>query len=152
MFQRIIEIIIYVISELQDKRLDDINFEKLVQLGYSDSEISTAISWIADNHHFNDVVNQSPKLSKNKSSFRIFTPHETEYFTPEAFVDLIHYNLLGILKNEDIENLLDRYAVSGYTKIDSNDIKVFIANVKFDAFNQLNSPIRKILLGNETIN
>lgn len=152
MFQRIIEIIIYVISELQSKQVEDIDLDKLKNLGYTSSEISTAFSWIADSNNFGEILEQGTSISPEKKYFRILHPAEEEFFTPEARNELIHYNLLGLIRNEDIENLIDRNVMSGYGRIDSEDLKSFIAGVIFDAFNQSNSQHRSMLIGNETIN
>lgn len=152
MFQRIIEIIIYVISELQSKQVEEIDLDKLKNLGYTSSEISTAFSWIADSNNFGEILEQGTTISPEKKYFRILHPAEEEFFTPEARNELIHYNLLGLIRNEDIENLIDRNVMSGYGRIDSEDLKSFIAGVIFDAFNQSNSHHRSMLIGNETIN
>ncbi len=79
-------------------------------------------------------------------------PLEEEFFTPEARNELIHYNLLGLIKNSDIESLIDRNLLSGYGKIDSEDLKSYIAGIVFDVFSHNNSQKRMILTGNDTIN
>lgn len=152
MFQRIIEIIIYVISELQSKQVEDIDFDKLKNLGYTSSEISTAFSWIVDNNSFGNAFEEGTSITPDRKFFRILHPAEEEFFTTEARNELIHYNQLGLIRNEDIETLIDRNVMSGYGKIDSDDLKSFIAGVVFNAFNQSNSQHRSILIGNETIN
>jgi len=152
MFQKIIEIIIFVITELQSKQIEEIDLDKLKNLGYTNSEISTAFSWIADSNNFGEILEQGTSISAEKKYFRILHPAEEDFFTPEARNELIHYNILGLIRNEDIENLIDRNVMSGYGKIDSEDLKTFIAGIIFDAYNQSSSQRRMILLGNETIN
>jgi len=153
MVQRIIEIIIYVISELKSKKqFDEIDLEKLKNLGYTNSEISTAFSWIADNGSFGDILDTKPQFNNGSKYFRILNPIEKDFFTENAANELIHYNVLGLLSNENIEQLLDKNLLHGYTKIDSNELKMFLANVVLDVY-QKNYNANKILLsGNESIN
>ena len=49
MYERIVEIITFVLSELkQNKKLSEIDLNVLQDRGYSSSEISTAFSWLVD--------------------------------------------------------------------------------------------------------
>jgi len=153
MFQRIIEIIIYVITELRSKKpFDEIDLERLKNLGYTNSEISTAFSWLADNGQFGDLLDSNAKVSTDNKYFRILHPAEEEFFTEKARKELIHYIMLGLINNEEIEQLLDRNLLHGFSRIDSDELKGFIANAVFDAYHQNSATHRIILTGNETIN
>lgn len=152
MFQRIIEIIVYVITELKsNKPINDIDIERLKSLGYTNSEISTAFSWLVDKYQF-DEQNIGTLLSKpSKNSFRVLHEAESELFTDSAKNELIHYYLLGLMSNENIEQLIERTVLNGYSKIDSDSLKIFIAGAVFDAFRDNANNSKIMLTGNETI-
>lgn len=151
MFERIIEIIVYVMSELkQNKQLTEIDVNELHQLGYTNSEISTAFSWLVDKIEFED----SEKYEKKSSiaSFRILHEAEKELFTKPALGELVQYTALGILTNEHIEQIIERALMSGMTSIDSNNLKSFVAFSVFNAYNNNAGGVRFMLMGGETIN
>lgn len=152
MFERIIEIIVFVISELrQSKDLSEINVKELESRGYTSSEISTAFSWLVDRVEFTEELfhNQS---KTNPNSFRILHDTEKDMFTQAALGELIQLHSLGILSNEHIEVLIERAALTGTVRIDSRGLKSYVAN---SVFNQAMSPLgasRLMLDGKDSIN
>ncbi len=45
---KVLEIIIYILNELKhQKNFNDIDYSVLTKIGYTDSEINTAIAWIS---------------------------------------------------------------------------------------------------------
>ena len=88
MFERIIEIIVFVISELkQNKAIADISIDELHDLGYTSAEISTAFSWIVDRIDFSErflpgTTTPSPK------SFRILHADEKDLFTTDGWGEI----------------------------------------------------------------
>lgn len=152
MYERIIEIIIYVVSELhQNKSINNINLEQLQSLGYTNSEISTALSWIVDKIEKADNIFQNSNNSQ-AASFRILHDIEKELFTPEAWGSLIEMNTLGILSNENIENLIDKAVIMGMNQIDTKQLKYYVASAIIDSQDKLFPGNRMMLLGNDTIN
>jgi uncharacterized protein Smg (DUF494 family) len=152
MFERIIEIIIYVVNELhRNNSLNNINLEQLQNLGYTNSEISTALSWIIDKLEDNNNIFQNSKKSQS-ASFRILHDVEKELFTPEAWGSLIEMNSLGILTNEHIENLIDKAGIMGIHQIDEKQLKYYVASAIIENQDKTTPGNRVILLGNDTIN
>ena len=151
MYERIIEIIVFVISELRlNKDLDDINIKELKSRGYTNSEISTAISWLVDQLEFSDRY-ISPDLFSKNVSFRVMHQEERELFTSNALGEIIQFNTLGILSNEHIELLIENATMLGIDAIGVAQVRSFIANNVFNAqYN--NSGSRFLLQGNDTIN
>mgnify|MGYP006286712543 CR=1 FL=1 len=151
MYERIIEIIVFVISELRlNKNLDDINIKELKSRGYTSSEISTAISWLVDQLEFSESF-LSPDLFSQNVSFRVMHQAERELFTPEALGEIIQFNALGILTNEHIELLIENASMLGINEVDVPQVRSFIANNVFNVqYN--NSGSRFLLQGNDTIN
>lgn len=152
MFERIVEIIAYVIGELkQNKKITDIDFDKLQNLGYSNSEISTAFSWLVDRIEFSESL-FAPDNFTDSNSFRILHDAERELFTSEAWGQLVHLQSLGLLTGEHIENIIERALMTGTQRIDAKALKQFVAQVVFNIKN-LNQPgSRLMLVGSDLIN
>lgn len=150
--ERIIEIIVYVISELrQKKEISEIDLDTLEKLGYSNSEISTAFSWIIDQADMTDSKVSEVQFT-NSRSFRILHEVERDLFTKDALGELIQLHSLKILSNDNIESIIERTLLTGASKIDSADLKSMVSDMLFNS--QFNNSIgsRILLRGNDTIN
>jgi uncharacterized protein Smg (DUF494 family) len=151
MYERIVEIITLVIAELRtNKSIADVSITNLESLGYSNSEISTALSWLIDRLEFSDnsFVNHKP----DSSSFRILHEIEKDLFTSEAWGQVIQLHALGLLTNEHIEILIERTAMMGFRQVDIHQLRLFVAYAVFN-ISINNQPTNKLMLqGNETIN
>jgi uncharacterized protein Smg (DUF494 family) len=151
-YEKIVEIIVYVISELKHhKNIAEIDLKELQQKGYSSSEISTAFSWIVDKIEFNTEVFIAPVLA-DENSFRILHEAEKDLFTQEAWGDLIQLHSLGIIKNEHIEAIIERTLMLGLRKIESPHLKGFVAMTIFNYLGNDLPGSRLMLTGNETVN
>jgi len=152
MYERIIEIIVFVIGELrQNKNINEIDFNELQDRGYTKSEISTAFSWLVDRLEFVDKVTNDI-ASSSSNSFRILHDVEKNLFAPEAWGELIQLNTLGIVSNEHIEMLIERSLMMGIYRIDSQQLKSFVANVVFNLQTDSMNGNRVMLNGSDTIN
>ncbi len=152
MFERVIEIIVFLISELRtNKSFANINVQQLKDLGYTTSEISTAFSWIADKFNFQEFNENSPVFVSNES-FRVLHSSERDLFTDDAYGKLIQLHSLGIVDNEHIEHIIERAIISG-SMLDSRVLKYFVASAIFeiDGMNAGHTA-RIILTGNDSIN
>ncbi|MCX6145919.1 MAG: DUF494 family protein [Candidatus Kapabacteria bacterium] len=152
MFERIIEIIAFVIMELrQNKNIAEIDLDKLSTLGYSKSEISTAFSWIVDRMEFSDdIVSPSDNVT-SPESFRVLHEAEKHIFTPEAWGVMVEFHSLGLLKNNQIENIIERGMLSGIKSVGASQLKSFIATMLFNLSTNNIPGSRVMLKGNETI-
>ena len=152
MNEKIIEIIIFVISELRsNKNISEIDIDGLIDLGYTDSEISTALSWLVDRTEFADNKDYS-RAATRASSFRVLHTAESDMFTKDAWGEMIQLSSLGILTNDNIESLIERAAITGINKIDSEQLKSFVANAVFNVQMQDFPGSRVMLTGTDTIN
>lgn len=152
MNERIVEIIVYVISELKHKKqISEVDVDELQKQGYTSTEISTAFSWIADRLEFNQNLHYTGDYVNNES-FRIFNEEEKNLFTKEALAELLQMHSLGLLTNENIEQIIEHSIIAGYYKIDSEQLKYYVANIIFNA--QLNNTpgSRLMLSGDDKIN
>lgn len=150
MFERIIEIIVFVISELQSKQnITDVDLMQLQNLGYTNSEISTAFSWLADKYDFEQLDEMRDFSSVN--SYRLLHEVEEEMFTKEAYGELIQMQTLKLISNEQIESIIERALFSSHTQIDSSKLKQLIANIVFKQNSDFIHGSRLMLNGTDTI-
>jgi len=151
MYERIVDIITYVLSELkQNKKLADIDLNILRDKGYSSSEISTAFSWLVDRIEFNNP--SQPLNISDVNSFRILHDAEKELFTEFAWGELVQMQSLGIINTDQIEQIIERALLSGVFKIYSFFLKNMIASFIFNATNSTTPGSRILLSGNDSIN
>ena len=152
MYERIVEIIVYVISELkQNKQISEIDLDELRKRGYSKSEISTAFSWIADRLDLASSSLSNDEFVDN-NSFRVLHEAEMELFTKEAWGEMLQFHAIGLINNEHIEILIENSILSGLQQIDSSQIKSFIAQVIFSSQKDIYPGNRLMLSGDEKIN
>lgn len=151
MFERIIEIIVFVIAELQSKKnITDVDLKQLQNLGYTNTEISTAFSWLADKFEIADDFDG--ESITQKSSIRILHSTEQELFTKEAYRELIQMQTLRMISNEQIELLIERGMYSGGELIDTRRLKQFVAHSVFSDVMQSVYGSRIMLNGTDSIN
>jgi uncharacterized protein Smg (DUF494 family) len=151
MFERIIEIIVYVISELkQNKHISEIDVNELQKLGYTSAEISTAFSWLVDKIEFSEEL--FADTFDAGDSFRVFHDAERELFTRAAWGEMIQLHSLGIITNEHIEKIVERSAMAGSEQIDSPQLKQLVASISFNAETNTSPGTRIMLNGGDTIN
>src|SRR5207248_415467 len=92
--ERIMEILVFLLSEIQaNKAISDIDTKVLSQLGFSQTEISTAFSWLLDKLSVNGVGNDDPVIftspslkrsRKETSSHRVYHEAERSIISSEA--------------------------------------------------------------------
>jgi uncharacterized protein Smg (DUF494 family) len=152
MFERIIQIIVYVLNSLKaDQNIDAVDIKELSQLGYSEVEISTAISWLVDKAEF-DKLDEIFTTSYTTNSNRIFHESEIDLFTKEALGELIQLQSLKVLNNSQVELLIEKALFSGVTKLDLITLRQVVAGMIFNVSNNIESNKRLMLFGNESIN
>ncbi len=153
MFERIIEIIVYLLSELREKNdMSEIDLSRLKQLGYSNSEISAAFSWIVDRVEFSDELFKGEDLIPSNVSFRVIQESEQDLFTTEAWGEMIQLQMLGLINNDQIEIMIEKAMVSGGQDIDKGAIRQFVANHLRNPDEKSKFGSRFMLDGSETIN
>lgn len=153
MFERIVDIIAYVIAELrQNKRIYEIDIDVLTGKGYTESEISAAFSWLVDRLEFTSDNKFAEGENFAPESYRILHEAEEQLFTPEAWGVLVELRTLGIINNLHIENIIERAMVADVSQISAEQLKSFIATMLFNVKTNHSSPNRIMLKGNDTVN
>lgn len=112
--ERIMEIIAKVIEGAKSSaNLMEINVQSLKSAGYSDAEISIAISWLLQYSGVSEKRSNDDTSIPFETKYRILTAEEMSLFTKEALSELMQYVQFGLLKNEHLELLLERGFISG---------------------------------------
>ncbi len=150
MHEKIIEIIVYILSEMKDsKHINEIDIKKLNNNGYTDAEINTAFVWIFSKMDVGDkVLSDVPYRTK---SHRFFHSAEQSILSTEAMGYLIQMKELGILAELDEELIIDKVISAGYQKAGVEEIKMIITSLIFDNEDRSDSLNRLIIQNNETI-
>lgn len=150
MHERIVEIILFLVNELKShKQLSEVDVSLLSQNGYTQSEISTAFSWL-----FERMSVGEPLFSPGKpadSSHRMLNDAEKMVIQPDAFGYLLQCHQLGLLTNADIEIITERIMAAGFSTVGIIEMKSFVAGLLF-GFDPSPDGGRHIMLGdNDTI-
>lgn len=152
MQEKIIEIIVYVINEMRhNKRLGEIDLRTLADRGYSQTEISTAFSWLFDKINFgeNIFVEEQPNSPR---SHRFLHEVEKMVISAEAYGYLIQLREIGLIDEADIETVIDRIMASGFAKVTLEEMKSVVATVMFDFDDSERIGSRLMLNSRDTIN
>lgn len=136
MNERVVEILVYIMSEIRGSRQVTTKLEMLsrdlLQRGYTENEISSAFSWLFDRYRadFEELIRNSGPTLEN--SFRILHDLERMVITPAAHGYLLQLRALGILDDAEIEQIIERAMMMGGSRIDENEIKSLIASTLFN--------------------
>jgi uncharacterized protein Smg (DUF494 family) len=131
MQERIVEIILYLVSELRsNKRLSDVDVSSLTRDGYTQSEISSAFSWLFERLTLGKSM--TDVTSGASTSHRILNDTEKMVIESQAYGYLIQCQQLGLFSNIDVETIIERIMIAGFTTIGLPEMKSFVAGYLFD--------------------
>jgi len=140
MNERVVEILIYIMSEIRSNRKVsgklDILSKNLIQQGYTESEISSAFTWLLDRLKIDSEEVVEKKNPSLKSSFRHLHEIEHSIIAVEAYGYIIQLKELGIIDQSDVEQILERAMMVGASEVTTLDIKSIIASMllNYDSF------------------
>ena len=134
---RVMEIILFLVGEMRrNKQLGDIDLGKLADKGYTESEVSTAFSWLFDKMALSVTqsnVSQLPKFPEpGNSPFRVYHDLEQSFLSAEARGYLIQLRELGLLADSEMELLIDRLWFVGSQNIGLEDVRDLATAIIFD--------------------
>ena len=131
MQERIVEIILYLVSELRsNKRLSDVDVSSLTRDGYTQSEISSAFSWLFERLSLGKSM--TDVTSGASTSHRMLNDTEKMVVESQAYGYLIQCQQLGLFNNIDVETIIERIMMTGFTTIGLPEMKSFVAGYLFD--------------------
>lgn len=137
MDQRIVEILIYLIGEIQSRRLDldevEVISDDLVKRGFTENEISTAITYLFDRVQKRDLEWKSESEQCYWSfSERVLHDVERMVLTPDAYGYLLQLKHLGLIDALELEQIIERSLLMGIARVGLDDIKIIVASFLFD--------------------
>jgi uncharacterized protein Smg (DUF494 family) len=131
MQERIVEIILYLVNELRShKRLSDVDVSSLTRDGYTQSEISSAFSWLFE--RLSSGISKTEVMSGARTSHRMLNDTEKMVVESKAHGYLIQCQQLGLLHTVDVETILERIMMAGFTTVGLPEMKSFVAGYLFD--------------------
>jgi len=135
MYERVVEIIMFLVNELQSsKQLSEVDISVLSKNGYTDSEISTAFSWLFERMNIGQTMVEETEAKE--SSHRVLHEVEKLVISPEAYGYLLQARQFGLLSNRDVETIIERVMAAGFSRVGVPEMKSFIAGILFDTDSQ----------------
>jgi Smg protein len=138
MQERILEIIVYLLNELQQERkgLDKIDLTRdLLVNGYTEGEVNLAFSWIF-NHLKSTPQNRIDSDIDYTDQFEDYPEFERLIISPDAYGFLLKLIQLGVIKENDIEMFIERAIAYGKDDISVDDLKSIVATILFGLDNR----------------
>ncbi|HFE64348.1 MAG TPA: DUF494 family protein [Caldithrix sp.] len=135
MHQKILEIIKFLISEIDDipnPELSDFSLlsEKLLDRGYTDSDIRNAIEYIMDSLFYEDRGNLGVDEPGSRAiPLRVLSRYEKEFFSADAYGFLIQLQILGIVSIFQLELIIDRCLMLGLDPVSLDDVKTISSQI-----------------------
>jgi uncharacterized protein Smg (DUF494 family) len=156
--ERIVEILVYILDEMRKKQqLADIDLGTLAQRGFSQTEISTAFSWLFERMEGSgvervvaqsDLPRQLAKKRAPSESIRVYHDVERSVLSAEAQGYLLQLRELGLLSDAEIESIIDRIMMSGVAPVSAGMVKELVAGLIFD-FDESNRIVGRQMLDSQ---
>lgn len=138
MQERIIEIIVYLLNELQQELQGrdkiDLTRELLIK-GYTDGEINLAFSWIFK-HLKNPSLDRLDMDINYTEQLEDYPEFDRLVISPDAYGFLLQLIQLGVIKESDIEMFVERAVAFGKDDISVDDLKSIVATILFGMDNR----------------
>ena len=151
MREKIVEIIVYLMSELRNNiPLGEIDLSVLANSGYTPTEISTAFGWLYEKIKLGEhATTETAKSSPH--SHRVLHEAERSVFSPDAHGYLIQLRELGLITEGDIETVIDRVMLADYAVAGVQDTKSIVASILLEADDSHNTGSRVMFNSKDTI-
>jgi len=136
MVHRIVELLVLLMDEFggsgpQVDQMDHIS-EDLLRRGYTEQEINAAFYWLSQRFVQKASVGATKSLDVQKpadSSYRVLSPLEQRYVTPEAFGHLLHLQSLKLIGARELERILERILILDLAPAGLEDVKMVTQSV-----------------------
>jgi uncharacterized protein Smg (DUF494 family) len=132
MQERIIEAIVYLLTEMQQERSrkDKINLTHALLLkGYTEVEINLAFSWIFN--HLQNPPHESILPSENQDDLDQLDDLDELVIAPDAYGYLLQLLNLGVVRENDMQIIIERALAYGKDDINLDDLKSIVASIIF---------------------
>jgi uncharacterized protein Smg (DUF494 family) len=136
MKKRILDILSFVIREIRDNSFDDIDLQLIVDIlaeqGFSEQDISTAMSWLMHHGEAIDRILQGYPGVVPRPVWRQLNDLEKSAISPNAFGYLFHLRELKLLNDMEMEKIIDQAVSLQITHLNVEDMQDLIAAVVLD--------------------
>ncbi|MFH1008160.1 MAG: DUF494 family protein [Candidatus Latescibacterota bacterium] len=137
MQERVLEILVYLIGEYNQHQGSLHNISNLSQglvgLGYTENEINTAFSWLAERlRGQSTAISSDEEMKEGVQGHRMLHEVERLILTPKAFGYLIQLRELGLIDAYQMETIIERAMLMGSKNVAQDDIKALAASVLFE--------------------
>ncbi len=133
MDKKFLDIITFVIKEIRENSDGDIDLQTVVDIledeGFSDEEISSAMSWIMDHGEQLDHMPTEHRGTYPRPVWRSLNEIEQSTISPTAYSYLFHLREQNILSDDSMEKVIDRAVSLRLIQMTVEDIKDLIAAV-----------------------
>ncbi len=148
MKEKIVEILIYLMTEIREnKHMTDIDLGTLTRKGYTQTEISAALSWLYESMH---ITEAGTRVSVPvPGSWRVLHEAEKQVIGIEGYGYLVQLRTLGIIDDADLETVIERAMMSGYERLSFEDIREVVGSVILT--HQGDGSTRSVLTSKDTI-
>ena len=141
MKERIVELLVYIMSQIQAQvTLSEIDLGEMKNKGYTQSEITEALSWLYENMHVDNGVVRIPSHSAGGSR-RILHDVEKSALSLEGQGYLIQLRELGLLDDRDMETVVERAVLTGYENLSVDEVREIAASVLFGKEGRAHRPL-----------
>ena len=153
MQEKIVEILLHLITGIKEhKVIEESEINRLIEKGYTQTEISAAFSWLYDKVQFGESLLSDNNEDICPKSYRIFHDAEKMIFSPEARGYLMQCYELGLIDEWDMEYIIDKVVFSGFSKVTLSEIKSLVISTIFDFDDSDRIGSRVMLSSKDTIN
>jgi len=151
---RIIDIIVYLMHKIDESGKGLSQFDSLVEdlhnRGYQEGEINTAFFWLLEKLRLRlSQLSRMQSQTVNKSS-RILHSTERLHFSNAGYGYLIQLYQLGLIDDDQREQIIQKAILSGWDEIGEPEIKYLAARLLLDTDEDQLDPGHLLLLDEST--
>lgn len=151
---RVIDIIVYLMRQIDESGKGLSQFDRLVEdlhnRGYQEGEINTAFFWLLEKLRLRlSQLSRQQTRTTNKSS-RILHTTERLHFSNAGYGYLIQLYQLGLIDDEQREQIIQKAILSGWDEIGEPEIKYLAARLLLDTDEDHLDPGHLLLLDEST--
>ena len=136
MNKRILEILTFMMREIRENSFEDLDLHLILDIlseqGFSEEEISTAMSWFMHHGEIIDRLMQRYPSDVPRPVWRQLNETEQDAISPKAFSYLFHLRELELLSDNNMERIIERAVNLRTLHLSVDDMQDLIAAVVLD--------------------
>jgi uncharacterized protein Smg (DUF494 family) len=136
MNRRILKALAYLFRELSYNQLEDLDLQMVTDLlmeqGFSDEEISIALTWIGDQNEWDNTYDPLEFQGLPRPVWRQLNDAEQDVLSPKAFGYLVHLRESNVLGDAEMEMVIDHAIRLDIPQMSIEDMQDLIAVVMLD--------------------